>query len=226
MVAASPNRKWSVFLYFCFPWYGRRLPSPSLFASSCREHREMLSWREAEGYRSQGRWFRETKRFEIETKRLQKEAKSKLKQWYWYFKSPMEMLHRQLKCWPPRIHQCRWILRRICLFIFSLVTLTGISEAICFRRFGCFPTWWRGIQFGAWAFWPIWNMKWPCCDNPNAVNVEISIGRRDFDTWQWNHLGELMAESPPSICNVEIDLKRYRGIARLNCMNHHARSGI
>jgi uncharacterized membrane protein YoaK (UPF0700 family) len=25
------------------------------------------------------------------------------------------------------------------LFIFSLVTLTGISEAICFRRFGCFP---------------------------------------------------------------------------------------
>jgi uncharacterized membrane protein YoaK (UPF0700 family) len=25
------------------------------------------------------------------------------------------------------------------LFIFALLTLTGISEAICFRRFGCFP---------------------------------------------------------------------------------------
>ena len=76
MVAASPNRKWSVFLYFCFPWSGRRLPSPSLFASSCREHCEMLSLRTAERYQSQGRWFREAKRLQIETEWLQIEAKS------------------------------------------------------------------------------------------------------------------------------------------------------
>ena len=38
------------------------------------------------------------------------------------------------------------------LFIFSLVTLTGISEAICFRRFGCFPNMMTGNTVRSMSF--------------------------------------------------------------------------
>jgi hypothetical protein len=42
------------------------------------------------------------------------------------------------------------------------------------------------------------------CQNPNAVNTEISIGC-DFESFQWN-LDQLTPEAPPSMCNFELDL--------------------